>query len=121
MRRGPSLGDLSLGHMTPATSSLGEGVEQDDGGQATTPVTLICLRRFEYENALLDEIVEAKLSPTRGVAALLGPKRTLHLVLLSAVQQQSKPTPAAFATNHQGKLVEGFLVHDVERCDLPLI
>jgi hypothetical protein len=109
--------------MAPATSStaIGEGVEHEDGEQATTPVALICLRKFEYENALLDEIVEAKLSPTRGVAALLGPKRTLHLVLLSAVQQ-SKPTPpAAFATNHQGKLVEGFLVHDVERCDLQFI
>lgn len=70
-------------------------------------VTLICLRRFAYENALLDEVLEAKLSPTRSVAALLGPKRTLHLLLLSA---------AGSSSSQQGKLVEGFLINDVVRC-----
>jgi hypothetical protein len=117
--------------MTPTTSSstLGEAAQMDHfedaggGGQAaaTPAVTLLCLRKFEHENALLDEIVEAKLSPTRGVAALLGPKRTLHLVLLSAEQQQ-QPTSkfASPAASHQGKLVDGFLIRDVERCDFYL-
>ncbi len=77
---------------------------EPDELQQQPHATLLQIRRFVDKTELLDKVVEAKLSATRSLVALLTATRTLHVFVLAL--NASKAAPG-------GGLIESFHAKDI--------